>query len=984
MKSLRLMLRLVTSRVLRFPARALITVFGIMAATAAVLWVVSGFDALMAQFDENAHKYLGRYDALVVMQPQRSGQSFVPDNLIAQLNHAPAILEANPVAQSRVSVFNPQKQTFDNKVADLIGGDRPPVNGAPPLDPTLVATSATESPYEIEVGRWLPTDNSLVAVMGEHSARTLDVGVGDTIRITSFANQLELSIVGLVDQPTDSPSFAPRRGGGSIGAIRNPSPSRRQRSATSRGGANRPQVKETPERSGEGASRVATDDNSNHLTIPGGRSSGIATHAIYVTPSVAEMINGYKFKPNVVQLVFREGSSANDFATAWSEKLAKANPAMKLVDFQDVRKGLSASRNFGNQKSQAWMAASMASLAAVFIIFSTLSMGVSERAKELAILRAIALTRRQVLSLFFIESILLAAIGWACGLLAGWTLLSVGSRFLPQLFTSSATPGLTGVVYSAIAVTVGAVAAAILPAWRATRIRPIDALPDTQIQTLNRAPWIIAGIVGLALIAIAPTLIFSPLLASSEKTFFYSIIAYPLIFVGMLLITPLAIILCEQLIAPKAAWLFGLNANFVRNQLSSNMWRTLGATIAISIGLWLYTATQTWGYSMLQPFLPGKWMPDGLVGFQPLGLKEKQFDLLRQVDGIRNHQVHPLAVEQTKFDWDRERYPDVQGDNAIVIGVDADSMFGGSNPFMDIQFVDTNRDEAISRLQSSQSCLIAESFHIKSGLGIGDKVSFKPPNAPNEKVDYEIVGFVSLPGWHWLSKFSGLRRHFVRTDTMIFAGRSQVRNDFHQTRTEFFWFDLEPAASSESVADSLQYIAESTPVESFRSGKLGQVMTYRPFARTTFSSTVRRSIASRADGVIWGMSYLPLITLVIMSLAIANAVLASVKARTWEFGVLRSIGVTRWQLVRLVILEAMLIGLAASVISLSCGLITGWCGVGLAKFAMWFAGQPPLHVPWSALATGFGLTLLLCLMAAVLPALRTGLAEPLTLLKHGQ
>lgn len=48
-----------------------------------------------------------------------------------------------------------------------------------------------------------------------------------------------------------------------------------------------------------------------------------------------------------------------------------------------------------------------------------------------------------------------------------------------------------------------------------------------------------------------------------------------------------------------------------------------------------------------------------------------------------------------------------------------------------------------------------------------------------------------------------------------------------------------------------------------------------------------------ANDVIWGMSRIPLVTLTIMSLAIANAVVASVHARTWEFAVMRSVGQNR-------------------------------------------------------------------------------------------
>jgi len=43
-----------------------------------------------------------------------------------------------------------------------------------------------------------------------------------------------------------------------------------------------------------------------------------------------------------------------------------------------------------------------------------------------------------------------------------------------------------------------------------------------------------------------------------------------------------------------------------------------------------------------------------------------------------------------------------------------------------------------------------------------------------------------------------------------------------------------------------------------------------------------------------------------------------------------------------------------------------------------------LVVPWSKLAIGFGAALLLCLAAALWPAIATGRAEPLRLLQEGR
>jgi len=116
-----------------------------------------------------------------------------------------------------------------------------------------------------------------------------------------------------------------------------------------------------------------------------------------------------------------------------------------------------------------------------------------------------------------------------------------------------------------------------------------------------------------------------------------------------------------------------------------------------------------------------------------------------------------------------------------------------------------------------------------------------------------------------------------------------------------------------------------------------------------------------------------------------NTVMASVRARRWELGVLRAVGVTRWTLARMVLTEGLLIGLVACLISLAFGVMAGWCGTGISQYVSFFGGMAtPLVVPWSKLTLGFGMALVLCLAAALGPAMLTAHAEPLRLLEEGR
>ena len=144
-------------------------------------------------------------------------------------------------------------------------------------------------------------------------------------------------------------------------------------------------------------------------------------------------------------------------------------------------------------------------------------------------------------------------------------------------------------------------------------------------------------------------------------------------------------------------------------------------------------------------------------------------------------------------------------------------------------------------------------------------------------------------------------------------------------------------------------------------------------------------IMARASGMIWASCYLPLITLLVTSLGVVNTVMASVRARRWEFRILRSQGVTRSGLFRMILAEGLLIGLITCLLSLGFGVFSGWCGTAISQYVSFFGGlAPPLVIPWPQLSLGISAALTLCLAAALWPAIATGRAEPLRLLQEGR
>lgn len=107
-------------------------------------------------------------------------------------------------------------------------------------------------------------------------------------------------------------------------------------------------------------------------------------------------------------------------------------------------------------------------------IASVLAVSVAQRTREIGILRAMGTRRRQLLRVFLVQGAVLGLIGSAIGALAGLGLVWVFNRFGPGLFVIPLPPAL---IPAAMAIaTIAGMGAALAPAWRASRLDPVEAI----------------------------------------------------------------------------------------------------------------------------------------------------------------------------------------------------------------------------------------------------------------------------------------------------------------------------------------------------------------------------------------------------------------------------------------------------------------------------------------------------------------------------
>ena len=130
------------------------------------------------------------------------------------------------------------------------------------------------------------------------------------------------------------------------------------------------------------------------------------------------------------------------------------------------------------------------------------------------------------------------------------------------------------------------------------------------------------------------------------------------------------------------------------------------------------------------------------------------------------------------------------------------------------------------------------------------------------------------------------------------------------------------------------------------------------------------------------VAIVPIGALLVASLGVTNTIMASVRVRRWQLGVLRSVGLTRGQLLRLVLGEAALVGVVGAALGTFAGALLTVDGHAMTNIVAGY--HPPIVVPWAYVLGGIAVVLGVAVAAGVWPAVSVARSSPLSLLQGGR
>ncbi|MGW2784835.1 ABC transporter permease [Streptomyces populi] len=570
--------------------------------------------------------------------------------------------------------------------------------------------------------------------------------------------------------------------------------------------------------------------------------------------------------------------------------------------------------------------AGIALFVGTFIIANTFTMLVAQRTKELALLRAVGASRRQVTRSVLIEAFVVGAVAAVGGLAAG---IGIGAAMRSLMGTLGATvpdgplvvsPGTVGT-----ALLVGVLVtmlAAWLPGRRAAKIPPVAAMSSVHAKATTKSLVLRNTIGALFAAAGVAVVLYATTMDGSDGQAPMGLGAVLLI-LGVFVLTPL---LSRPLIAAAAPVLrvFGISGKLARQNSVRNPRRTAATASALMIGLTLITGMTVMAGSLqksIDKMASSAIRADYVVSMaNGNSLSTDVEKKLAAVDGVTG--ISPLRNAPSRIDRQTEF---LTGVNGSAIG-----------ELTDLPVTDGSFEVGGTRVVVDSDT--AKSHGWKAGSGF--RVSYEDGAKENLTVAGVYEANEVMRG--------------IMLDNATLAPHQRDASDMQvMVKTA--------GGASDAAKDRLEKALGDNPAIKVQD-------------KQDFSDSIAQMFTLMLN-MLYGLLGMAVIVAV---LGVVNTLAMSVFERSQEIGMLRAIGLDRKGIKRMVRLESLVISLFGGVLGIGLGVFFGWAAGELLGSRM---STYELVLPWGRMALFLLLAATVGVLAALWPARRAARLNMLTAIK---
>ncbi|MFN0121001.1 MAG: FtsX-like permease family protein [Blastocatellia bacterium] len=573
----------------------------------------------------------------------------------------------------------------------------------------------------------------------------------------------------------------------------------------------------------------------------------------------------------------------------------------------------------------------IALLTGVFIIFNTLSISVSQRWKEIGILRALGVERRNIQRMFLGEAVILGLLGSLLGVALGFFLAVAVERTMSDIISrlfdyhaSQKPPAfrLNYALWSLLMGMVASVVAAVTPARAASRLNPVLALHNIETRQSESVLGRTRLLTGVLLLVISMALTyFTPLNTGMYIQFSYSV----MIILGMVLILPTLSVWTARMLRPLMDRVFGSEGVLAADTMIQAPRRTSATVGALMVGLMFVLSTAAFVESNKGMFR--RWMRNSINSDLFVTTSQDVRSRTWHFSEELSHRIMAMAgvkrIENVRF-----LFVPYAGSTVALISLELDGWFARAQD----TFEEGDIDKARAAVTKGEGALVSRNFANRYKLGVGDTLQLVTPTEP------------------FARPIAGIIEDYSSEKGTVFLTRELYKQ---------YWRDASIDILDITLNEGVDRNAFKTTLQRQLKGE------QRAFIYT--QDEYRDKIMGLLDGFFAMMNMQMVIAIFIGALGIVNTLFISVSERKRELGVIRAIGGLRGQVRRMILLEAVAIAIAGLISGVIAGLLNTYFLVRTAA-AMIGGYTMPYVFPVRLVLISLPVLIIIALLAAWWPA----------------